>query len=361
VTVGAEVQRQNDLRLNFTNCNNLPSPTVPTATCPDPSAERGSITLDQRELVSSLGVYTRDEVSLGDRYTFTTAARSDAVKFRVRDYLITATNPNDSGERLLHAISPMFGLLAKLSPTSSAYANVSSAFETPTATELGNRPTGTGGINRELKPQRSRTYEVGLKGVNAIGAQYTAAVFNTSVRDELIPFDIPASGGRRYFRNAGRTQRRGVELSGAFNVKAAAIAGAYTFANYRFGDFKVDTAQYAGNRIPGIPGQTLQLSAALPTAIGRLVGELNAANRMFVNDANSESSPGFAIFNLRLVSALSMHRSGAELTVGAQNLFDTPYVSSVSVNAAAGKFYEPGSERSVYVGLTLRGVGGRLP
>jgi hypothetical protein len=44
------------------------------------------------------------------------------------------------------------------------------------------------------------------------------------------------------------------------------------------------------------------------------------------------------------------------LTVGAQNIFDTPWVSSVSVNAAGGKFYEPGSERSVYIGITLRAV-----
>jgi outer membrane receptor protein involved in Fe transport len=51
-----------------------------------------------------------------------------------------------------------------------------------------------------------------------------------------------------------------------------------------------------------------------------------------------------------------MGRSGAELTVGAQNLFDTKYVSSVSVNAAAGKFYEPGSQRSFFVGVSLVGA-----
>jgi iron complex outermembrane receptor protein len=172
----------------------------------------------------------------------------------------------------------------------------------------------------------------------------------------LIPFDIPASGGRRYFRNAGRTQRRGVELSGSLSAGPAALGAAYTLANYRFRDFLVDTAQYAGNRIPGIPSQTLQLSASLPSVIGRFVAELNAANKMFVNDANSERAPGYAIVNVRLVSSIAARRSGAELTIGAQNVFDTPWVSSVSVNAAGGKFYEPGSERSVYVGVTLRAV-----
>jgi len=131
-TAGTELQRQNDLRLNYTNCNDVPTPTVPTPTCPNPGVERGSVTLNQRELISSWGSYLRDELDFMDRYTLTASARTDAVRFRVKDRLITATNPDDSGERLLDAVSPMVGILARLSPSHSAYANVSSAFETPT-------------------------------------------------------------------------------------------------------------------------------------------------------------------------------------------------------------------------------------
>jgi iron complex outermembrane receptor protein len=80
---------------------------------------------------------------------------------------------------------------------------------------------------------------------------------------------------------------------------------------------------------------------------------------MAVNDANSESSPGYAVFNARIVTGGTLGRSGAELTVGAQNIFNTRYISSVNVNAAGGKFYEPGSQRSVYVGVTL--LGGAKP
>jgi iron complex outermembrane recepter protein len=353
LTAGAELQLQNDLRRNFTNCNDIPSPTTPTATCPNIGVERGTVTLAQREIVSSVGSYLRDEVQLGERYILTASARADAVRFRVKDRLISATNPDDSGRRLLDAVSPMVGILARLSTSHSAYANIASAFETPTATELGNQPSGAAGINRDLKPQRSTTYEVGVKGVGASGLQYNVALFATGVHDELIPFDIPSSGGRRYFRNAGRTSRRGAELGLGAAVHALELGAAYTYANYRFTDFTVDTAHYAGNRIPGIPRQVLQGSAALRTAIATFVTEATFADRMVVNDANSESSPGYAIFNARVVTSGSLGRSGAELTVGAQNLFNTRYVSSVNVNAAGGKFYEPGSQRSVYLGLTL--------
>jgi iron complex outermembrane receptor protein len=356
LTAGTELQFQNDLRLNYTNCNNVPPPTVPTVTCPDITVERGSVTLNQRELVSSAGSYIRDELQMGERYTLTGSARADAVRFQVKDRLINATNPDDSGRRLLDAVSPMVGILARLSPSHSAYANISSAFETPTATELGNQPSGAAGINRDLQPQRSTTYEVGVKGVGTSGLQYNAALFATSVRDELIPFDIPGGGGRRFFRNAGRTSRRGVELGAGTSIGQLDLGGAYTYANYRFVDFTVDTAHLAGNRIPGIPRQTLEASAAFRSALATLVTEATLADRMFVDDMNSESSPGSAIVNARIVSSAALGFSGAELTVGAQNLFNTRYVSSVSVNAAGGKFYEPGSQRSLYVGITLTGA-----
>ena len=353
LTAGSELQLQNDLRRNFTNCNDVPRPTAPTAACPVVGAERGTLTLDQREIVSSLGSYLRDELQLGERYILTASARADVVRFRVKDRLINATNPDDSGRRVLDAVSPMVGILARLSTSHSAYANVSSAFETPTATELGNQPSGAAGINRDLKPQRSTTYEVGVKGLAASGLQYNASLFAASVHDELIPFDIPSGGGRRFFRNAGRTSRRGAELGLGAAVRALDLGAAYSYANYRFTDFTVNGVDFAGNRIPGIPRQTLQATAALRGTFATFVTEATFADKMAVNDANSESSPGYALCNARIVTSGTLGRSGAELTLGAQNLFSTRYVSSVSVNAAAGKFYEPGSQRSVYIGVTL--------
>ena len=353
ITLGTELQLQNDLRLNFTNCNDIPPLTTATPTCPDLTAERGSVTLNQREIVSSVGSYLRDEIQLSDIFAITAGARADAVRFRVKDKLIDTTNPDDSGERLLHAISPMAGILAHLTESHSAYFNISTAFETPTATELGNQPSGAAGINRDLKPQRSLTYEFGLKGVSDIGLQYSGALFATSVHDELIPFDIPASNGRRYYRNAGRTSRRGVELGLNYNVRALEFGGAYTYANYRFVDFTVGTADYAGNRIPGIPAQVFQGSATLHSRIASLVTEGSFANKMFVNDGNSESAPGYGVVNARVISTALWRGSAVEITGGAQNIFNRKWVSSVSVNASGGKFYEPGSQRAYFVGVSL--------
>ena len=97
----------------------------------------------------------------------------------------------------------------------------------------------------------------------------------------------------------------------------------------------------------------MQVTASHRSGLGTLVTEATLADRMFVNDANSESSPGYVIVNARLLTHAAMGLSGAEVTFGAQNIFNTKYVSSVSVNAAGGKFYEPGSRRALYIGVSF--------
>jgi iron complex outermembrane receptor protein len=199
VSAGFDLQSQNDLRRNFAVCADTVPATTPTTTCPSITSERGVVTLDQRELVSSAGGYASDELSLGGRTAITAAVRADNVRFEVKDRLITSTNPDDSGRRSMAAITPIIGALFRIAPTHSVYANVAGAFETPTATELGNHPDGSAGINHDLNAQKSTTFEVGAKGFAGSYARYDAALFSTIVKDELVPFEIPNSNGRRYF------------------------------------------------------------------------------------------------------------------------------------------------------------------
>lgn len=353
-TAGIELQRQNDARKNFANCVDRVTPlTVATATCPAVGSVEGSLTLDQNELVRSAGIYALDELTLTPRYLITASARADAVRFGVSDHLITSRNPDDSGNRNLRSISPMIGFTIRLSPTSSYYWNLSTAFETPTATELGNHPDGSAGINQDLSPQRSLTYEVGYKGVSSSAIRYNAALFTTAVHDELVPFEIPSSNGRRYFRNAGRTSRKGAELSLAKSFPYTDLGIAYTYGNFKYRSFTVAGTSFAGKRIPGVASQELQTSMTVHIHTLSLVGEGLFSGRVFADDANLASAPGFGVFNLRLVADAIGEVGGLSFAVGAYNLFDRTYASSVAVNATGGKFFEPGQKRSVYAGFTF--------
>ena len=351
-TAGSEIQKQNDRRVNFANCNDAPA-SPPTASCPTTLPERGTTTLNQRELVTSSGSYIRNEAPIGSRVLLSGGVRADEVRFDVRDRLVTGTNPDDSGVRTLYAVNPAFGIVARLSRSHSLYANVSRAFETPTATELGNQPDGSAGLNRLLEPQRSTSYEAGLKGVSRRGIQYNLALYRTRVSDELIPFEIPASGGRRYFRNAGSTKRVGAEAAGSAVIGGVETGIAYTISNFRFREYVVGAESYAGKRIPGVAPRVLQASAHWKFRNIDFVAEGLASGRVEVNDANSESAPGFALLNARLSRNLIVSGARFRFTAGVQNAFDRVHASSVSVNAAGGKYYEPGTRRALFVSIGL--------
>lgn len=233
VSAGIDLQYQNDLRRNFATCaDTVPAPGG-TASCPNAGQERGVVTLDQRERVSSAGIYASDELPLGARAGFTAAVRADRVHFEVADRLVTASDPNDSGNRTLSALSPSAGFVFRFARAQSVYANISGAFETPTATELGNHPDGSAGLNPDLNAQRSTTIEAGAKGWLG-SVRYDASLFTTGVRDELVPYEIPGSNGRRYFRNVGKTGRRGVEAAIDASAGPVNLSVAYTFFRFRF-------------------------------------------------------------------------------------------------------------------------------
>ena len=373
ISVGADAQWLNDARKNWANCNAV---ATANASCPSLPREKGNLTLDQRELVSSLGPYLRDELEHGP-WRVTAGVRADQVRFEVRDNFLR-DGRDDSGSRTLHAVSPMLGLALRLSPFHSVYANVGSAFETPTTTELGNQADGSAGLNHDLKPQYSTTYETGAKGVAGRGIQYDVAVFDTEVRDELIPFEVPGGNGRTYYRNAGRTSRRGAELGLNAELGSVSLTTAYTLSHFRFRDFVNGAAQYAGNAIPGIPEHQVQASATWRVGHAFVLAEGLAKSRVFVNDANTlaqlsvpcapangamgsscrlRDPTAFAVANLRAGGTALFGRGWLSPVIGVQNLFDQHYAGSVAVNAAGAspattKFYEPAPGRTWFVGLS---------
>jgi iron complex outermembrane receptor protein len=348
---GADVQWQHDARHEYENCVDA---TATSATCPTGATLRGNLRKDQLELVTSAGPYARAELAVAPALLLSAGVRADAVRFEVQDHLISATNPDDSGERTLHAVSPSFGIIWRAAPLASVYASVSSSFETPTTTELGNKPDGSAGINPELQPQRTLSYEVGSKGLLPFApVRWDVALFQANARDELVPFDIPNGGGRRYYRNAGQTRRRGGELGVEADAGALGVRVAYSYSRFRYLEYVVGTTSYAGNRIPGVPEHALMTTASLREGAVTFSATADVASAMDVDDANSAQAPGRTI--LGIGASGTVHVGGARLAplVALQNLGGVRSVGSLSVNATAGKFYEPAPGRTLLVRLAL--------
>ncbi len=346
-TVGYDYQWVGDDRKSWAACNGI---TLVSATCPTLPSEKGVLQVDQRELVSSGGFYAREDVDLA-ALRLTAGIRADEVAFRLRDHFLA--DGDDSGSRTVHSTNPIFGLGYRLTSRQSVYANYSTAFETPTTTEFANQPDGSAGLNPDLKPQYSHTFDVGIKGLAMSRLVYDASLFDTHVRDELIPYEV---ANRTYYRNAGTTRRRGAELSASTSISKLEVMATYSLSDFHFVHDSTLTGKDDGNVIPGVPQRQAQLSTTWRERHYFVVAEWSAKSATTVNDANTASAPGYAIVNLRLGGTLG-HRGSVVIPIaGVQNLFDRRYISSVAINATAAtaKYYEPGAGRSFFGGFQIK-------
>jgi iron complex outermembrane receptor protein len=349
VTVGVDFQRQRDDRRNFNYLNT-----------PGDSAKPDTVrALDQLEHVTELGPFVQSSLELSPTTTITAGVRYDWVKFGVHDRLITAANPDNSGDRLMRAFSSSLGIALNPSNALTVYGNVGSSFETPTTTELVNSPSSAGGFNPDVGPQRAWNYEVGGRGSLGSRASYTVAVFQADVRHEIVQY--AADQNRAYYTNAGSARHRGVELSvDVAPASGVSLAAFWTYADYRYRRYAVTvgttTHSLEGRALPGVPQHWLNLLLrAQPKVFRAFWTEVQQtySSGYFVNDTlGTRTAPWWAT-NVRL--GWEGKAAGMRLApfVGVNNAFNHLYVSSVVINAARERYYEPAPARNVYVGLSV--------
>jgi iron complex outermembrane receptor protein len=264
----------------------------------------------------------------------------------------------------MHAWSGNLGASVEAGAGVSLYGLLSTAFETPTSTELVNQADATVGFNRELDPQRAFSIEAGAR-VAAGPAALTLSGFTIGVRDAIV--QVRELSGRAFFANAGRTRNRGLEAGLSLAPRSwVTLRTAYTYADYRFTDYKVragarvDTLD--GKRLAGVPRHfarvtlTVQPAGGVTTAVDQFL-----AGSLFADDRNTIAVAGWGagVTNLRLSwsARLGGAAIGPFLTV--QNLFDRRYVGSVTINGAGGRVFEPAPRRNVWLGAELGWTAGR--
>jgi len=318
------------------------------------SGQQGNLIVDQDEQVLGGGVFSQVLWPASEKLDINAALRYDLTHFGVQNHL-QGTAASGSDGRSMKALNPSLGLIYRLSKNVSVFGNISTSFETPTSTELVNTPEGTGGFNPDLNPSRAFGYELGLRGYLNEVLAYDLAAYVINTRDELIPFQVPSAPGQDYYRNAGTTLHKGGEatvrfLPFAFMELRASLT--YTDATYK--DFVVNENNYSGNFIPGVSRfhgvAELKLSQVQGFYFSLLFQNFG---KMYVNDANSASTDHYGLIDLGLGhEAIELGKTrviNIYLSGGLSNIFNKKYVSSISVNAAAGRFYEPGPERTFYL------------
>lgn len=324
---------------------------------------RGALRRDEDDRVVGLDQYLQVEWQPGDRWRVHAGLRRATVRFEAGDHYITADNPDDSGRLDYARTSPVLGVLYRVTPSLSVFANAGSGFETPSFSELSYRSDGRSGFNDALRADRSSSYEAGLRFRRGM-LELSAAAFDSRTRDELIV--VANEGGRSVYANAGQTGRRGLELS-LSGVAATRwhYAVAYTLLDARYRDDVAFCAQVpcletdieipSGNRIPGLPRQSAwgelrwQGSDDLDIALqGQFV------DRVFADDANTAVAPAYATVDLAVERRLRIGPIQWTGFARLDNLLDRAVIGSVIVNERNGRYFEPAPGRGWTLGLSGR-------
>jgi iron complex outermembrane receptor protein len=306
---------------------------------------------DQRERVSALAAFLLADLDLGERVRVSAGIRGDRVRFRVDDAFLA--DGDQSGDDTFSALSPQLGAVFTLSDSVDLYTNASTAFETPTTTELAS-PGGAGGFNTALDAQRAWSLEAGLRAWPAGDAlALELAVFHIRVEDELVPFPIPGAPGRFAFQNAGRSRHLGVEAAMHARVgETLELRAAWTWSRFDFRSYTDRAgARLDGRRLPGIPRNLLGLDATWrPGRGGYLAADAQAASRRFADSANTAASPGYLVLNAR--GGYEWRHGAVTLAVhaGLNNVLAARYDSNLRINASGGRFFEPAPGRTWYAG-----------
>jgi iron complex outermembrane receptor protein len=318
----------------------------------------GRLRRDERNVARTRDTYAQAELELAAGWTGTLGVRTGRLDFASTDRYVAGGNGDDSGALAYRWTTPVAALQWRLASVLNLYASAARGFESPTFSELAYRPDGLPGFNLGLRPQRSRQVELGAKWRDADrGVAAELAVFDARTEDEI---GVATNrGGRTTFRNVGRTQRSGAELSLAWQVAPAwraQLAASSLDARYVDG-FTVcrvvpctapDLPVPPGNRIAGTLARTGYAELAWrPRAHHEWALEVRGQSRLPVNDVNSDFAAGFGLLALRARTRIALDGGWLELLARVDNLADRRVVASVIVNEGNARFFEPAPGRSL--------------
>jgi iron complex outermembrane recepter protein len=349
ITGGLDVEWVSDDRQEFDNAG----------------GHRGeTMTRDQLDQVLTIAPFVQALVAITPTTDILAGIRYDRSRFSTDDRFMS-DGRDDSGNRTLSATSPMVGVTWAARPDLHVYGNVATSFQTPTTTELINAPPPSGetccpgGFNTALDPQRATSFEIGARGT--VGrVSIDVAAYHMNVRRTIVPYQVASVDGREFFRNAGESRHRGIEMGAATSFGSSDVRVAWTLNDFIFLDDGDPTVANEGHELPGVPRSHFFAGIRLrPVRAFRVDLELDHAGGYFASDANDPESRNDAatVLDLRLLLDTRLGPTGFRPFLGVANLTDTHYNSSVVVNAVGRRYYEPAPPRSVQVGLSLSAGG----
>lgn len=332
---GVETKLQNDDRTEFENTGD---------------AQRGVITVNQIERVWNRAAFASGRYQLGE-VTILGGLRYDRLTFKTE-----ANTADQSGQRTFEALSPSIGINYEWS-AQTLFANLSTSFEAPTTTELVNRPGAGNGFNPQLQPEHTTGLEAGIRGIIFGGSfRYDLTGYRLWIRDLLFPYQLQANGPT-YYRNQGETRHAGLEGQFSWQVNRdwqLSATATITQAEFEKGQ-TLDSLSLAGKHVPGIP--KYRLHGKLRWEPGPFLGTVSYeyVSSYPANNLNSATNDAYGIIDAEFSYRKRFPQSGVTVQpfFNIDNLLDSRFNGSVTVNAYGGRYFEPAPGRHWQAGIAV--------
>jgi iron complex outermembrane recepter protein len=342
--------------------------------------------VDAKTRDGNLGFYLQDTLSLSRQWTLTLAGRYDWAKADIGDE--SGLQPLLDGSHTFSRFNPAIGLNWNPVPGFTAYATYNEGMRSPTAIELTCAdPAAPCSLPNDfladpaLKPVVSKTFEVGARGKIGSATTWSAAVYSTTLHDDL-EFISSATSTQGFFQNVGNTRRQGIELSGHTQIGPLGITANYSYVNATYRSTWVESSPSnssadangnitvkPGNHIPGIPANTVKLRldyAATPKwNIGTNLtyrSSIYARGDENNQDVNGKIAGYFLIDldttyqvtkQLQVFATVTnlLDKRYASFGVLGQNFFNGPNHTFDGFSPVNEQFVGPGAPRGVWVGM----------
>jgi iron complex outermembrane recepter protein len=268
-----------------------------------------------------------------------------------------STNATTQTRTFENKLPPHLGILKKLTPSISVYANIARGFSTPTSAEL---LRSDGLLATALQPEDGMDYELGIRG-NLLRERlyFDVSGFLFHLNNTIV--QRIDTNGVYYYVNAGSTKQNGIESYVSYQIiddaqnfiRDAKIFVSYAWHDFHYGSFKQLTTDYSGNKMPGVAPSTLVAGIDIFSRCGIYInGSYTYTSSIAMNDANSAFANSFNLIGARIgFKKILSEKLKAELFMGADNLLNTKYSLGNDINAAAGRYYNAAPGRNFYIGV----------
>jgi len=318
---------------------------------------------DENDTAYNLDQYIQGRLAILNSTDLHAGIRHSLVNMRFKSNIPISVSPavNMNGTVTFEDTTSVLGVIWKATPALNVYANYGQGFETPTLIEMAySSSTSAIGPNLTLKPSTSDNYETGIKASLFNNTIINAALFRVVTRNEII---VSANSAYSLYSNAQRTARNGLEFSIDSRLDHnIGLYGSFTYIDAKFESSFTSGVGVSngfggtvnnGNTIPGTYKEQLygKISWKYPELNFKTAIEGRANSKVYIDDINSASAPGYAIANVRAGFEQPVSNWKFSEFLRVENIFDKSYIGAVRVNDSNNRNYEPAAGRNYLLGI----------